>query len=217
VDGILHGVDLPPTMRQLFPAIISRIKVLSNLNLVERRLPQDGRASVKVGEEQLDLRISVLPTPAGESVRVELYVVAARSAEGCPDVHYEDVPVAFVDDVVVARESAVASFADLRGQIAALSYGERELLSLAERYGVEALIAFEGRLLDYTEALTRTSHLGERAADIQDIGQRVLRHLFGLAEDERALGDKVVFVAEDLTLSDLCLVSDACPGRHRRN
>jgi len=45
-----------------------------------------------------------LVTPAGESVRVALYVVAARSAEGCPDVHYEDVPVVFVDDVVVARD-----------------------------------------------------------------------------------------------------------------
>lgn len=46
---------------------------------------------------------------------------------------------------------------DLRGQIAALNYGERELLGLAQRYGAEALIAFEERLLDYTEALTRSA------------------------------------------------------------
>ena len=72
IDGVLRTVDLPPTIRQLFPAIISRVKVLSALNIVERRLPQDGRASVKVGEEKLDLRVSILPTPSGESVVVRI-------------------------------------------------------------------------------------------------------------------------------------------------
>jgi type II secretory ATPase GspE/PulE/Tfp pilus assembly ATPase PilB-like protein len=72
IDGVLQHVDVPPTIRQLFPAIISRVKVLSNLNIVERRLPQDGRASVKVGEEKLDLRVSILPTPSGESVVVRI-------------------------------------------------------------------------------------------------------------------------------------------------
>ena len=72
IDGVLRHVDVPPAIRQLFPAIISRVKVLSNLNIVERRLPQDGRASVKVGEEKLDLRVSILPTPSGESVVVRI-------------------------------------------------------------------------------------------------------------------------------------------------
>ncbi|MBI3324646.1 MAG: type II/IV secretion system protein [Candidatus Omnitrophica bacterium] len=72
VDGMLHDVEVPPAIRQLFPAIISRVKVLSNLNIVERRLPQDGRSSVKVGEQKIDLRISVLPTPPGESVVIRI-------------------------------------------------------------------------------------------------------------------------------------------------
>jgi type II secretory ATPase GspE/PulE/Tfp pilus assembly ATPase PilB-like protein len=72
VDGLLHDVDVPPALRQFFPAILSRIKVLSNLNIVERRLPQDGRASVKVGQEKLDLRVSILPTPQGESVVIRI-------------------------------------------------------------------------------------------------------------------------------------------------
>jgi len=72
IDGKLHRVDLPPSTRQLFPAIVSRVKVMSNLNLVERRMPQDGRASVKVGGEKIDLRVSVLPTPAGESVVIRI-------------------------------------------------------------------------------------------------------------------------------------------------
>jgi type II secretory ATPase GspE/PulE/Tfp pilus assembly ATPase PilB-like protein len=72
IDGILHDVDVPLAIRQLFPAIISRVKVLSNLSLVERRLPQDGRASVKVGDEKIDLRVSTLPTAAGESVVIRI-------------------------------------------------------------------------------------------------------------------------------------------------
>ena len=72
IDGVLRNVDVPPAIRQLFPAILSRVKVLSNLNIMERRLPQDGRATVKVGDEKLDLRISVLPTPAGESIVVRI-------------------------------------------------------------------------------------------------------------------------------------------------
>jgi type II secretory ATPase GspE/PulE/Tfp pilus assembly ATPase PilB-like protein len=72
IDGVLRAVDVPTTIRQLFPAIISRVKVLSTLNIVERRLPQDGRASVKVGEEKLDLRVSILPTPSGESVVIRI-------------------------------------------------------------------------------------------------------------------------------------------------
>ena len=72
IDGMLHNMDVPPGIRQLFPAIVSRVKVLSNLNLVERRLPQDGRASVKVGKEKLDLRVAVLPTPAGEGVVIRI-------------------------------------------------------------------------------------------------------------------------------------------------
>ncbi|HEX9780018.1 MAG TPA: GspE/PulE family protein [bacterium] len=72
VDGLLEQVDVPPAIRELFPAIISRVKVLSNLNIVERRLPQDGRASVKIGKEKLDLRIATLPTPAGESVVIRI-------------------------------------------------------------------------------------------------------------------------------------------------
>lgn len=72
VDGLLHDIEVPEAIRELFPAIVSRVKVISNLNLVERRLPQDGRAQVKVGGEKLDLRISVLPTPVGESVVIRI-------------------------------------------------------------------------------------------------------------------------------------------------
>ncbi len=72
VDGILYPAEVPEHIRRFLPAIISRIKIMSNLNIVERRLPQDGRASIKVGNEKMDLRISILPTPHGESVVIRM-------------------------------------------------------------------------------------------------------------------------------------------------
>lgn len=72
VDGILYPAEMPEQIKRFLPAIISRIKIMSNLNIVERRLPQDGRASVKVGLQKMDLRISVLPTPHGESVVIRI-------------------------------------------------------------------------------------------------------------------------------------------------
>jgi type IV pilus assembly protein PilB len=72
VDGILYPAEVPDQIRKFLPAIISRIKIMSNLNIVERRLPQDGRASIKVGAQKMDLRISILPTPYGESVVIRI-------------------------------------------------------------------------------------------------------------------------------------------------
>ncbi len=72
IDGLLYETNVGPEIKSLLNAIISRIKIMSNLNIVERRLPQDGRAIVKVGEQTLDLRISTIPTPFGESVVVRI-------------------------------------------------------------------------------------------------------------------------------------------------
>ena len=72
IDGILYDAAIPPTIKYFQSAIVSRIKIMSNLNIAEHRLPQDGRMNVKVGEEELDLRISILPTPYGESVGIRL-------------------------------------------------------------------------------------------------------------------------------------------------
>ena len=72
VDGMLYPSEVPDQIKRFLPAIISRIKIMSNLNIVERRLPQDGRATIKVGAQKMDLRISVLPTPHGESIVIRI-------------------------------------------------------------------------------------------------------------------------------------------------
>jgi type IV pilus assembly protein PilB len=66
VDGALYEMDPPP--RHLALPVISRVKVMSNLNIAERRLPQDGRIQRVIGGKQVDLRVSTLPTQFGESV-----------------------------------------------------------------------------------------------------------------------------------------------------
>lgn len=76
IDGLLYDAAIPPTIKHLQSAIVSRIKIMSNMNISERRLPQDGRIKVKVGDEELDLRVSVLPTPHGESVDIRILSTA---------------------------------------------------------------------------------------------------------------------------------------------
>jgi type IV pilus assembly protein PilB len=66
IDGVLYEMVPPP--KHLGPAITSRVKVMANLDIAERRLPQDGRIELNVGGAPVDLRISVLPTMHGESV-----------------------------------------------------------------------------------------------------------------------------------------------------
>jgi len=72
IDGLLYDANVPPEIKSFVNAIISRIKIMSNLNIVERRLPQDGRAVVKVQDQVLDLRISTMPTHYGESVVIRI-------------------------------------------------------------------------------------------------------------------------------------------------
>lgn len=66
IDGVMHQVLLPP--KRYHGAIVSRIKIMSNLNIAEKRVPQDGRIQVRVAEKAIDLRVSVLPCNFGERV-----------------------------------------------------------------------------------------------------------------------------------------------------
>ncbi len=66
IDGVLHEVESPP--RRFSAAVISRIKIMANLDIAERRLPQDGRIRLRVQGKEIDLRVSTVPTMHGESV-----------------------------------------------------------------------------------------------------------------------------------------------------
>jgi len=66
IDGVLHDVESAP--KKLEAAVVSRIKIMSKLNIAERRLPQDGRIRLKINDKEIDLRVSTIPILHGESV-----------------------------------------------------------------------------------------------------------------------------------------------------
>lgn len=70
IDGILH--EFPPPPMRMNPSIVSRIKIISNLDVAERRMPQDGRTSITVNENEYDLRISIIPNIHGEGVVIRV-------------------------------------------------------------------------------------------------------------------------------------------------
>ncbi|MBM3901474.1 MAG: type II/IV secretion system protein [Verrucomicrobia bacterium] len=72
IDGVLQEASVPPQMHRFQAAIISRIKILANLNIAERRIPQDGRIKFQVGGRQVDVRVSVIPMLFGEGVVMRL-------------------------------------------------------------------------------------------------------------------------------------------------
>lgn len=76
IDGLLYDATVAPHIKRYLTSILSRIKIMSNLNIVERRLPQDGRAIVKTQEQVLDLRVSFIPTPYGESLVIRILPTA---------------------------------------------------------------------------------------------------------------------------------------------
>ncbi len=72
VDGVLQQVPVPPQLKRFQAAIISRIKVMAQMDIAERRLPQDGRINVRSGGAEIDVRVSTIPTAHGESVSLRL-------------------------------------------------------------------------------------------------------------------------------------------------
>lgn len=72
IDGILHEVAVPPQLRRLQNAIISRLKVMAHMDIAERRLPQDGRINLQTAGGAIDVRVSTIPTVNGESISLRL-------------------------------------------------------------------------------------------------------------------------------------------------
>jgi general secretion pathway protein E/type IV pilus assembly protein PilB len=72
IDGVLQEAPVPQQMHRFAAAIISRVKILANMNIAERRVPQDGRIKFQVGGRQIDVRVSVIPMLFGEGVVMRL-------------------------------------------------------------------------------------------------------------------------------------------------
>ncbi len=72
IDGVLQEVPVPAQIKRFQPAIVSRVKILSHLNIAEKRLPQDGRIKIRIEESEVDIRVSVIPMLHGEAVVMRL-------------------------------------------------------------------------------------------------------------------------------------------------
>ena len=72
IDGVLHKVDVPQQLNRLKSAILSRLKVMANLDIAEKRMPMDGRIGIRLGGQDIDIRVSTMPTVYGESISLRL-------------------------------------------------------------------------------------------------------------------------------------------------
>ncbi|MBX3744892.1 MAG: type II/IV secretion system protein [Verrucomicrobiae bacterium] len=72
IDGVLQEIPVPAQIKRFQPAIVSRVKILSHLNIAEKRLPQDGRIKIRLDDSEVDIRVSVIPMLHGEAVVLRL-------------------------------------------------------------------------------------------------------------------------------------------------
>ena len=99
IDGMLHKVDVPPQLNRLKSAIISRIKVMSNLDIAEKRLPMDGRIGIRIGGEDIDIRVSTMPGAWGESISLRLLAKSGNFVK-MQDLGFSERDFAVVDKII---------------------------------------------------------------------------------------------------------------------
>lgn len=99
IDGMLHKVDVPPQLNRLKSAIISRIKVMANLDIAEKRLPMDGRIGIRIGGEDIDIRVSTMPGAWGESISLRLLAKAGNFVK-MADLGFNERDFAVVDKII---------------------------------------------------------------------------------------------------------------------
>ena len=147
VDGALYEMAPPP--KHLALPVTSRIKVISGLNIAERRLPQDGRIQLSIGGRQIDFRVSTLPTQFGESVVIRVLDRSVVSLDldniGMPDDIYQN----FCDDidkpngiVVVTGPTGSGKTTTLYSALRRLNTIENKLLTAEDpvEYDIEGII-----------------------------------------------------------------------------
>ena len=99
IDGMLHKVDVPPQLNRLKSAIISRIKVMANLDIAEKRLPMDGRIGIRIGGQDIDIRVSTMPAAYGESISLRLLAKSGSFVKMC-DLGFNDRDYAVVEKII---------------------------------------------------------------------------------------------------------------------
>ena len=99
IDGMLHKVDVPPQLNRLKSAIISRIKVMANLDIAEKRLPMDGRIGIRIAGQDIDIRVSTMPAAYGESISLRLLAKSGSFVKMC-DLGFNERDFTVVDKII---------------------------------------------------------------------------------------------------------------------
>jgi len=99
IDGMLHKVDVPPQLNRLKSAIISRIKVMANLDIAEKRLPMDGRIGIRIAGQDIDIRVSTMPAAYGESISLRLLAKSGNFVK-MADLGFNERDFAVVDKII---------------------------------------------------------------------------------------------------------------------
>ena len=81
IDGVLHNISIPKSIQNVYLAVVSRIKIMAEMDIAEKRLPQDGRIKIKTKGEDTELRISVIPTINGESIVIRILANQKREMD----------------------------------------------------------------------------------------------------------------------------------------
>ena len=81
IDGVLHNISIPKSIQNVYLAVVSRIKIMAEMDIAEKRLPQDGRIKIKSKGEDTELRISVIPTINGESIVIRILANKKREMD----------------------------------------------------------------------------------------------------------------------------------------
>jgi type IV pilus assembly protein PilB len=144
VDGVMRDVSaISPTLRA---AVIARLKVMAQLDIAERRLPQDGRVSIAVGGVDMDLRVAVLPSARGEEVVVRIAYIGRNGMRTIEDLGIEGHSLSVLRHslhvpggaIVVAGPTGSGKTTTLYAAIAELNDGSRTIVSIEDP--VESLI-----------------------------------------------------------------------------
>jgi len=93
IDGVLQEVPVPAQIKRFQPAIVSRVKILSHLNIAEKRLPQDGRIKIRLDNNDVDIRVSVIPMLHGEAVVMRFATEFFAARNGLSGAGHAGLPV----------------------------------------------------------------------------------------------------------------------------
>ncbi len=137
IDGILYDMESIPKNAQ--DAVLSRVKVMGKLDIAERRLPQDGRASVRIGDGEVDVRISLVPTSAGERAVLRLLDKTSKTytlTEMGLDAHNSEILEKYIKYphgiILVTGPTGSGKTTTLYGALTEISTGDKNILTIED-------------------------------------------------------------------------------------